>query len=186
RYLEARVSTVPADPPGVFAAGTSRLASVELLDEQGEPATRYLPGDPITVAVQLELEHPVAFPYVLLSLAGEHGPIAAASMFLDDHRPASIEGLYRFECRFEGLVLTPGHTFTVRFGLYASDGTTILHPKRVIATFVMGGSAADCGFPGDKAQGWILGSAPVLANYSWRLPGEPEKSFAPGSVDSSS
>jgi hypothetical protein len=122
----------------------------------------------------LELARRVELPYFLVSIAGEFGPIAAASMFLDGHRPASIEGLYRLECRFEGLVLAPGHTFTVRFALYASDGTTVLYPKRVIASFVMGGSAAACGFLDEKAEGRILGTAPVLASYSWRLPGSVE------------
>jgi len=54
RYLEARVKPAPNDPPGVFAEA-SRLAAVELLDEHGKPAMCYFPGDPITVAEELEL-----------------------------------------------------------------------------------------------------------------------------------
>jgi lipopolysaccharide transport system ATP-binding protein len=170
RYLEARVNPGPIDPPGVFA-GASRLAAVELLDEQGKPATCYLPGDPITVAVELELKGRVELPYFLLSIAGAFGPIVAASMFHDGCRPASIEGLYRIECTFEKLFLAPRQSFTVRFALYAADGTTILHPKRVIASFVTGGSAAACGFFHERAEGRILGAPPVLANYRWRMPG---------------
>jgi lipopolysaccharide transport system ATP-binding protein len=176
RYLEARVNPGPIDPPGVFA-GASRLAAVELLDEQGKPATCYLPGDPITVAVELELKGRVELPYFLFSIAGAFGPIAAASMFHDGCRPASIEGLYRIECTFEKLFLAPRQCFTVRFALYAADGTTILHPKRVIASFVTGGSAAACGFFHERAEGRILGAPPVLANYRWRMLGGIDKAW---------
>jgi hypothetical protein len=55
--------------------------------------------------------------------------------------------------------------------LYAADGTTILHPKRVIASFVTSGSASACGFYHERAEGRILGAPPVLANYRWRMPG---------------
>jgi ABC-type polysaccharide/polyol phosphate transport system ATPase subunit len=181
RYLEARVKPAPIDPPGVFA-GASRLAAVELLDEQGKPATCYLPGDPITVAVELELRRRVEQPYFLLSIAGAFGPIAAASMFHDGCRPASIEGMYRIECTFEKLFLAPRQHFTVRFALYAEDGTTILHPKRVIASFVTGGSAAACGFFHESAEGRILGAPPVLANYRWRMPGGIDKAWTTAAI----
>jgi lipopolysaccharide transport system ATP-binding protein len=170
RYLEARVEPAPIDPPGVFT-GESRLAGVALLDEHGKPATCYFPGAPITVSVELELKRRVELPYFLVSIAGAFGPIAAASMFHDGCRPASIEGLYRVECTFERLFLAPRQCFTVRFALYAADGTTILLPKRVIASFVTGGSAAACGFFHERAEGRILGGPPVLANYRWRMPG---------------
>jgi len=176
RYLEARIASAPFDPPGVFP-GASRLTSVELLDEHGKPATCYIPGDPITVAIELELKTRVELPYFLVSIAGEFGPITAASMFHDGYRPASIEGLYRIECRFEHLVLAPRQCFTVRFALYAEDGTTILHPKRVIASFVTGGSAAACGFFHERAEGRILGAPPVLVDYRWRMPGGIDKAW---------
>jgi ABC-type polysaccharide/polyol phosphate transport system ATPase subunit len=175
-YLEPRVTPGPLDPPGVFA-GASRLAAVELLDEHGKRATCYLPGDPITVAIELELTRRVELPYFLLSIAGKFGPIAAASMFHDGCRPPFIEGLYRIECTFERLFLSPGQTFTVRFALYAADGTTIVYPKRVIASFVMGGSAATCGFFHERAEGRIRGGPPVLADYRWRMPGGIEKAW---------
>jgi ABC-type polysaccharide/polyol phosphate transport system ATPase subunit len=170
RYVEARVDPAPIDPPGVFT-GESRLAGVELLDEHGKPATCYFPGDPITISIDLELKRRIELPYFLVSIAGAFGPIAAASMFHDGCRPASIEGLYRVECTFERLFLAPRQCFTVRFALYAADGTTILHPKRVIASFVTGGSASACGFYHERAEGRILGAPPVLANYRWRMPG---------------
>jgi lipopolysaccharide transport system ATP-binding protein len=170
RYLEARVELAPIDPPGVFT-GDSRLAGVELLDAHGKPATCYFPGDPITVSIELELKRRAELPYFLVSIAGAFGPIAAASMFHDGYRPPSIDGLYRVECTFEKLFLAPRQSFTVRFALYAADGTTILHPKRVIASFVTGGSAAACGFLHERAAGRILGGPPVLANYRWRMPG---------------
>ena len=177
RYLAPRIEPAPPDPPGVFA-GPSRLAMVELLDEHGKPATCYFPGDPITVAVELELETRVELPYFLLSIAGEFGPVTAASMFHDGFRPAAIEGRYRIECTFETLVLAPRQCFTVRFALYARDGTTILHPKRVIASFVTGGSAAGCGFFHDKAEGRILGAPPVLVDYRWRMPGGIDRAWS--------
>jgi ABC-type polysaccharide/polyol phosphate transport system ATPase subunit len=170
RYLEGGVKPAPIDPPGVFT-GESRLAGVALLDEHGKPATCYFPGDPITVSVELELKRRVELPYFLVSIAGAFGPIAAASMFHDGCRPASIEGLYRVDCTFEKLFLAPRQCFTVRFALYAADGTTTLHPKRVIASFVTGGSAAACGFFHERAESRVLGAPPVLANYRWRMPG---------------
>jgi ABC-type polysaccharide/polyol phosphate transport system ATPase subunit len=178
RYLEPRVTPAAADPPGTSTA-PSRLAAVELLDEQGKPAHCYSPGDPITVAVELELKERVELPYFLVSIAGAFGPIAAASMFHDGHRPASIDGLYRIECTFERLFLAPRQCFTVRFALYAADGTTPLHPKRVIGSFVTGGSAAACGFHHEGAEGRILGAPPVLVDYRWRMPGGIEKAWSP-------
>jgi ABC-type polysaccharide/polyol phosphate transport system ATPase subunit len=178
RYLEPRVILGPLDPPGVFAGGVSRLAGVGLLDKQGEPATSYFPGDPIRVAIELELTRRVELPYFLVSIAGTFGPIAAASMFHDGFRPPFIDGRYRIECTFEKLVLAPRQRFTVRFALYAADGTTILYPKQVIASFVTGGSAAGCGFFHERADGRILGGPPVLADYSWRMPGGIEKVWA--------
>lgn len=179
-YLEGRVKPAETDPPGVFA-GASRLAGVELLDEYGKPATCYFPGDSITIAVELELTGRVELPYFLLSIAGAFGPITAASMFHDGCRPAFIEGLYRIECTFDGLFLAPRQAFTVRFALYAADGTTIVHPKRIIASFVTGGSAAACGFFHERAEGRLLGAPPVLANYHWRMPGGIDKAWTTAS-----
>jgi ABC-type polysaccharide/polyol phosphate transport system ATPase subunit len=176
RYLEPRVTVAPLDPPGV-SAGVSRLAAVGLLDKHGEPATCYFPGDPITVAIELELTRRVELPYFLVSIAGAFGPIAAASMFHDGCRPPFIDGRYRIECTFENLMLAPKQRFTVRFALYAADGTTILYPKQVIASFVTGGSAAGCGFFHKLAEGRILGGPPVLADYRWRMPGGIEKAW---------
>jgi len=180
-YLQPRVEPGPVDSPGVFA-GASRLAAVELLDEHGKPATCYFPGDPITVAIELELKERVELPYFLLSIAGAFGPIAAASMFNDGCRPAFIEGLYRIECTFEKLFLSPRQPFTVRFALYAADATTIVYPKRVIASFVTGGSAAACGFLHEGAEGRILGGPPVLADYRWRMPGGIEKAWTTSAI----
>ena len=182
RYLQPRVDPGPLDPPGVFA-GTSRVAAVELLDEHGKPAPGYFPGDPITVAIELELKGRVELPYFLLSIAGPFGPIAAASMFHDGCRPPFIEGLYRIECTFEKLFLSPRQPFTVRFALYAADGTTIVYPKRVIASFVTGGSAAACGFFHEGAEGRILGAPPVLADYRWRMPDGIEKAWTMTACD---
>ena len=176
RHRVARVEAASSDPPGVFA-GASRLAAVELLDEHGKPAACYFPGDPITVAVELELKTRVELPYFLLSIAGEFGPITAASMFHDGYRPTFVEGFYRIECTFENLVLAPRQCFTVRFALYAEDGATVLHPKRVIASFVTGGSAAACGFVDERAESRILGAPPVLVNYRWRMPGGIDKAW---------
>jgi hypothetical protein len=175
RFLEPRVSPGPLDPPGDVVG--ARLAAVQLLGEDGAPATAYFPGDPITVAVELELEHRVDLPYFLVSIAGEFGPIASANMFLDGQRPPFVEGRYGLECRFDGLVLAPGQTFTVRLALYAGDGATVVYSKRVIGSFVMGGSAAAAGFLHDKAEGRIRTTGPVLADYSWRLPGLPDARF---------
>ena len=177
RYLEPRVTVAPLDPPAC-SPRVSRLAAVGLLDKHGEPATCYFPGDPITVAIELELTRRVELPYFLVSIAGAFGPIAAASMFHDGCRPPFIEGRYRIECTFEKLILAPRQRFTVRFALYAADGTTIVYPKQVIASFVTGGSAAGCGFFHERAEGRILGGPPVLADYSWRMPGGIEKAWA--------
>jgi ABC-type polysaccharide/polyol phosphate transport system ATPase subunit len=184
RYLEPRVTVGPLDPPGVFAGGVSRLAGVMFLDKHGEPATCYFPGDPIRVAIELELTTRVELPYFLVSIAGAFGPIAAASMFHDGCRPPFIDGRYRIECTFERLILAPRQRFTVRFALYAADGTTILYPKQVIASFVTGGSAADCGFFHERAEGRILGGPPVLADYTWRMPGGIEKTWASEAISS--
>ena len=167
---------------GGGVAGAARLSAVELLDNDGEPATRYLPGDPIRVAIELDVAGRFETPYFLISIAGTFGPIAAASMFHDGFRPPYIEGRYRIECTFDNLVLAPRHHFTVRFALYAADGVTILYPKQVIASFVTGGSAADCGFQHELAGGRILGGPPVLADYSWRMPGGVERSWTSAST----
>jgi hypothetical protein len=176
RYLTPRVVGLP-DRPGVFAGGVSRLAAVELLDRRGAPAVCYLPGDPITVAIDLELTRRVELPYFLVSIAGTFGPIAAASMFHDGCRPPFIEGRYRIACTFQNLILAPGQRFTVRFALYAEDATTIVYPKRVIASFVTGGSAAGCGFFHELADGRIRGGPPVLTDYIWRMPGGIDKTW---------
>jgi hypothetical protein len=125
--------------------------------------------------VELDFARRFARPYFLLSIAGAFGPIVAASMFHDGFRPPSVEGLFRIECTFENIYLAPRQPFTVRLAVYADDGTTILYPKRVIASFVTGGSAATCGFLDARAEGRILGAPPILADYRWRLPGGTEK-----------
>jgi ABC-type polysaccharide/polyol phosphate transport system ATPase subunit len=177
RYLEPRVTVPALDPPGVSPA-VSRLTSVALLDKHGQPATCYFPGDPIKVAIELELTERVELPYFLVSIAGAFGPIAAASMFHDGCRPPFIDGRYWIECTFDDLILAPRQRFTVRFAVYASDGTTVVHPKQVIASFVTGGSAAGCGFFHPLAEGRILGGPPVLTDYTWRMPGGIEKAWS--------
>jgi ABC-type polysaccharide/polyol phosphate transport system ATPase subunit len=177
RYLEPRVTVGPLDPPDVYAEGVSRLADVRLLDKHGEPVAFFAPGDPIRIAIELQLTRRIELPYFLVSIAGAFGPIAAASMFHDGCRPPFIDGRYRIECVFEKLVLAPRQRFTVRFALYAADATTVVYPKKVIASFVTGGSAAGCGFFHERADGRILGGPPVLADYSWRMPGGIEKGW---------
>ena len=177
RYLEPSVTVTPLDPPDVYAEGVSRLADVRLLDKHGEPATFFAPGDPIRIAIELQLTRRIELPYFLVSIAGAFGPIAAASMFHDGCRPPFIDGRYRIECAFEKLILAPRQRFTVRFALYAADATTVVYPKKVIASFVTGGSAAGCGFFHERAEGRILGGPPVLADYSWRMPGGIEKGW---------
>jgi ABC-type polysaccharide/polyol phosphate transport system ATPase subunit len=177
RYLEPRITVGPLDPPDVYAEGVSRLADIRLLDKQGASASFYSPGDPIRIAIELQLARRIEQPYFLVSIAGAFGPIAAASMFHDGFRPPFIDGRYRIECAFEKLVLAPRQRFTVRFAVYAADATTIVYPKKVIASFVTGGSAAGCGFFHERAEGRILGGPPVLADYSWKLPGGIEKSW---------
>ena len=181
RYLAPRVTVAALDPPGVSAA-VSRLVSVKLLDKHGQPATCYFPGDPIRVAIELALAERVALPYFLVSIAGAFGPIAAASMFHDGCRPPFIDGRYLIECIFEHLILAPKQRFTVRFAVYASDGTTIVHPKQVIASFVTGGSAAGCGFLHPLAEGRIRGGPPVLTDYTWRMPGGIEEAWTSGAM----
>ena len=176
QYLEPGVTVAAPDSSDV-SAGVSRLAAVALLDTQGQPATCYFPGDPIRVSIELELTRRVELPYFLVSIAGVFGPIAAASMFHDGWRPPFIDGRYRIECTFKNLVLAPRQRFTVRFALYAADGTTIVHPKQVIASFVTGGSAERCGFFHTLAEGRMLGGPPVLADYSWRMPGGVERAW---------
>jgi len=124
----------PDRSTGVFAEA-SRLAAVELLDEHGKPAMCYFPGDPITVAVELELKRRVELPYFLLSIAGAFGPIAAASMFHDGCRPAYIEGMYRIECTFEKLFLAPRQHFTVRFALVICAYTILAATEAVLSLF---------------------------------------------------
>lgn len=176
RYLEPCVSVGPLDPSGGSSA-VSRLASVEILDRNGQPTTCIFPGDPITVAIELELTQRVELPYFLVSIAGAFGPIAAASMFHDGARPPFIDGRYRIACTFEHIVLAPQQRFTIRFAVYAADGATVIHPKQVIASFVTGGSAAGCGFFHTLADGRMLGGPPVLANYHWTMPGGIEKAW---------
>jgi hypothetical protein len=132
----------------------------------------------------MELTQRVELPYVLVSIAGAFGPIAAASMFHDGCRPPFIEGRYRIECTFERLVLGPRQRFTVRFALYAQDRTTVLCPKQVVASFTTGGSAAECGFFHDGAEGRILGAPPVVADYRWRMPGGIDQAWVPTAMAS--
>jgi hypothetical protein len=66
--------------------------------------------------------------------------------------------------------------------LYAADATRILYPKQVVASFVTGGSAAGCGFFHGRAEARILGAPPVLADYTWRMPGGIEKAWASEAV----
>jgi ABC-type polysaccharide/polyol phosphate transport system ATPase subunit/ABC-type polysaccharide/polyol phosphate export permease len=173
--LAPRVVSGPVDD--TTTTSPCRVVGIHQLDEHGEPAQRYLPGDPIVVALDLQLRQPVERPYLVLGIAGRSGPITAAATFLDGHRPASLDGNTRVECHFEGLVLAPGHTFTVRFAIYADDGWSIVYPKREVAHFVMGGSAADCGFAGAKAENRILSTAPVVSRYSWKFQGAAEEWF---------
>ena len=176
RYLEPRVTVAALDPSWAPAA-VSRLASIELLDKEGRAATCYFPGDPIRVAIELELTQRVDLPYFLVSIAGAFGPIVAASMFHDGCRPPFIDGRYRIECTFEKIVLAPKQRFTVRFAVYAADGVTVVHPKQVIASFVTGGSAASCGFFHTLAEGRILGGPPMLTDYNWTMPGGIERAW---------
>jgi hypothetical protein len=163
-------------------SGIARLAGIELLDGCDNPATRYCPGDAIVLALDIEVRERVERPYVLIGIAGAFGPVAAASMFHDGWRPDAMEGLYHLECVFEGLVLAPRQFFTVRFALYAADGMTVLYPKRAVANFITGGSAAACGFSGERAEGRILGAPPILCSYRWRMPGGIERTWNATSI----
>ena len=165
RYLEPRVTVAALDPPGT-SAGVSRLAAVALLDTRGQPATCYFPGDPIRVAIELELTRRVELPYFLVSIAGAFGPIAAASMFHDGWRPPFIDGRYRIECTFRNLILAPRQRFTVRFAVYARTYYDCLSKQS--CELVTAVSAERCGSL-THSRKTIL-EATSVAEYSWRMP----------------
>src|SRR5262249_51467412 len=121
RYLEPNVSVLPMDRSAPGGASV-RLAAVHLLDGRGDPATSYRPGDPIAVVWDLETDDAIELPYLQLGIASDSGPITAANMFVDGHRPRRLAGSARIECRFEAPSLAPRHQFMVRFAMYASDG----------------------------------------------------------------
>ena len=89
---------------------------------------------PSTVAVELELKRRVELPYFLLSVAGAFGPIAAANMFHDGCRPASIEGMYRIECTFEELSLAPRQHYSA-FALVICAYTILAATEAVLSLF---------------------------------------------------
>jgi len=154
--------------PDPDATGSCRILDVSFLDPDGERTTVVRPGDPIHVVIDLDVPDPETAPVLLCSLAAGGAPFVVANMFLDGCRPNRIVGTTRVECRFEHLLLAPGKEYMVRFAIYAADRMTVVYPKREIASFVTGGTAADLGFGAPEAERRIREGTPVFTPYAWK------------------
>jgi lipopolysaccharide transport system ATP-binding protein len=154
----------------VGAASDDRLQirRVLLKNGQGVPTTEFFPGEPLTFEIHYFAPRRFDRPYFWLGVNSQFGPLFAANMLLDGHRPEFIQGEGVIACTIKYLPLLP-QLYTLGYGVRAQDGITLLTPTQELG-FLVTGKMEDLGFAGAFAENLASETNPVMLPYEWHLP----------------
>jgi hypothetical protein len=145
------------------------IQEVLLRDGEGRRRTAFAAGDDLVVDIAYESESRLAAPYVQVLIRSLHGTCFAASMQLDGHRPAYLEGSGRLACRFRSIPLLP-QPYTVHVGVRASDGREWIVPTQEAVSFTVAGGPEDYGFRGEEFHSLVSRATSTFVPYEWELP----------------
>ncbi|MGA7991383.1 MAG: ABC transporter ATP-binding protein [Thermoanaerobaculia bacterium] len=145
------------------------ITDVRLRNGRGENASRFLPGEDVTVEVSYEAGRPIEQPYFLLVVQGLQGTCFTANMLLDGQRPDRLSGTGRLLCRFREVPLLP-QTYSIRMGVQTNDGRGTILNLQEVASFMVDGSVEEGGFRGELFHRHVARSTPVVVPYEWTLP----------------
>lgn len=146
-----------------------QIKRVVLKNGKGMPSTEFAPGDNLTVEIHYYAAHRFLKPNFWIGIVSQYGPMVGASMLFDGHCPDYIEAEGILSCTFVSLPLVP-QTYTVRMGVRAQDGITLLTPTQEVGFFNVVGQMKEFGFQGELAEMLSWDSAPVVLPYKWHLP----------------
>jgi lipopolysaccharide transport system ATP-binding protein len=145
------------------------IKRVILRNSAGEMSTEFSPGAPLTVEIHYYAPRRFERPHFWVGIVGQYGPLFGASMLFDGHCPEYVEGEGVLSCTFGSLPLVP-QTYTVRMGVRARDGITLLTRTREVGFFNIVGWMKDYGFLGELADAMARDSTSMILPYKWRLP----------------
>jgi lipopolysaccharide transport system ATP-binding protein len=145
------------------------ITDVRLRNGRGENASRFLPGEDVTVEVSYEAGRPIEQPYFLLVVQGLQGTCFTANMLLDGQRPDQLSGTGRLLCRFREVPLLP-QAYSIRMGLRTGDGRGTILNLQEVASFTVDGNLEEDGFRGELFHRHVARSTPVVVPYEWTLP----------------
>lgn len=145
------------------------IRRVLIKNDRGEPTHDFAPDDDLTVEIHFRSPHRLEEPKFWIGIVSQYGPLFGANMLFDGQCPEFVEGDGVLSCTFRSIPLVP-QTYTVRLGVRASDGVTVLSPTQDAGFFSISGRMKEFGFPGESADTLAWDSAPMVLPYEWQLP----------------
>jgi len=145
------------------------IRRVVLRRANGDSTTEFAPGDSVRIEISYQTRRRIESPYFWIGIVSQYGPLLGASMLFDGNTPDHIEGDGMISCTLKSLPLVP-QSYTIRMGVRAKDGSTLLAPTQEAAFFNVIGRMRDYGFKGEAADALSWESAPVILPYEWELP----------------
>jgi lipopolysaccharide transport system ATP-binding protein len=146
-----------------------QIRKVVFKNSKGEPSMEFAPGDELVIEIHYHAPRRFNRPYFWIGIVSQYGPLFGASMLFDGHRPDYVEGEGILSCKFKSLPLVP-QTYTVRIGVRAQDGVTLLAPTQEVGFFNVIGKMSDYGFQGELAEILSWDSSPIILPYEWHFP----------------
>ena len=146
-----------------------QIRKVVLKDGAGIPTTEFPPGSDLTVGIHYYAPRRFHKPNFWIGIVSQHGSLFGASMLFDGHCPDYVEGEGILSCTFRSLPLVP-QTYTLRMGVRAQDGVTLLAPTQEAGFFNIVGRMKEYGFRGELADIFSWNSTPIVLPYEWHFP----------------
>jgi len=146
-----------------------QIRRVMLKNSKGEPSTEFAPGDELTIEIHYYAPRRFHRPHFWVGVVSQFGSLFGANMLFDGYCPDYVEGEGVLSCTFKSLPLVP-QTYTVRMGVRAQDGVTLLAATQEVGFFNVVGRMKDYEFHGELAETLSWDSAPMVLPYEWRLP----------------
>jgi hypothetical protein len=145
------------------------IKQVILRNHQGENTLNFVAGESLLVEIHFQARRRVDRPYFWVGIYGQQGLLFGADMLLDGHRPDYIDGSGVISCIFKAVPLLP-QMYTIRMGVRAADGRTILTRTKDVAFFNVVGTMSDIGLSGELAELMSWNASLLILPYEWHLP----------------
>ncbi len=167
-YMEQR--TLAHKASSVVGDSGLHITAVTFEDTAGVERDTFPPGADVTVAIHYRAPTPLSRPHFCLGIVnpGMGQPLIGASMLVDGHAPARLEGIGVIKCRFASLPLMP-RVYELWGEVWRDDRTQTLVDWHRLGRFRVAEPSARCEPPQPGSVRHRRADAPVRVPYTWEF-----------------